>query len=400
MKKLYVFPVRYPFTDNIECFLADEVPYLCREFDRVVFVPLKKEVDKPKYLPANSCYFGPVFSNRLLFFVRGLFNLRSSPILLCELFREGVWYNFKKLKVWLVGYITINSLLNSKIIRGIERELKRDDVCYFYWGKWSNVLAYYWKDRVKCVSRFHGWGDLWESDYNEYFPFRKRVVSSLEYAVHISSIGEEYFRGKYPNCKTVVGHLGSFDQGVTQASRKKIINLVSCSSLWPLKRVDLIMKSAAFMAQKYKVLVHWTHIGGAGEELKTLQDSSERNRNKYFDYTLMGSLKHEDVLSCYVGQSFDVFINLSTIEGVPVSIMEAISCGIPVVATEVGGTAEVVKSGKSGELVPANPSVEEVSEALYKVYDNRDSYDPRSFWNEQFNADLNYKEFAHFLSSL
>ena len=100
MKKLYVFPVRYPFTDNIECFLADEVPYLCREFDRVVFVPLKKEVDKPKFLPANSCYFGPVFNNRLLFFVRGLFNLRSSPILFCELFREGVWYNYKKLKVW------------------------------------------------------------------------------------------------------------------------------------------------------------------------------------------------------------------------------------------------------------------------------------------------------------
>ena len=46
----------------------------------------------------------------------------------------------------------------------------------------------------------------------------------------------------------------------------------------------------------------------------------------------------------------DLFINLSTSEGIPVSIMEAYSFGIPAIATNVGGTAELV-SNKNGRLI-------------------------------------------------
>ena len=38
----------------------------------------------------------------------------------------------------------------------------------------------------------------------------------------------------------------------------------------------------------------------------------------------------------------DLFINTSSSEGVPVSIMEALSVGIPIIATDVGGTKEIV----------------------------------------------------------
>lgn len=53
---------------------------------------------------------------------------------------------------------------------------------------------------------------------------------------------------------------------------------------------------------------------------------------------------------------FDIFVLPSTSEGRPVSVMEALSLGIPVVATAVGGTTEMVRHGVDGLLVaPSSP---------------------------------------------
>jgi glycosyltransferase involved in cell wall biosynthesis len=54
--------------------------------------------------------------------------------------------------------------------------------------------------------------------------------------------------------------------------------------------------------------------------------------------------------------AFDVFVNSSTHEGVSLTILEAMAAMIPVVATSVGGTPEVVVEGETGLLVPARDS--------------------------------------------
>lgn len=54
--------------------------------------------------------------------------------------------------------------------------------------------------------------------------------------------------------------------------------------------------------------------------------------------------------------SADLFVLPSLYEGLPLSIMEAMAAGTPVVATDIGGNNELVMSGKTGLLVPAaNP---------------------------------------------
>ncbi len=51
--------------------------------------------------------------------------------------------------------------------------------------------------------------------------------------------------------------------------------------------------------------------------------------------------------------AFDLYVNCSTYEGVSLTILEAMAAGIPVVASAVGGTPEVVVDGATGSLVPA-----------------------------------------------
>jgi len=48
----------------------------------------------------------------------------------------------------------------------------------------------------------------------------------------------------------------------------------------------------------------------------------------------------------------DVFVLPSLAEGVPIVLMEAMAAGVPVVATNVGGTSELVVDGENGFLVP------------------------------------------------
>jgi glycosyltransferase involved in cell wall biosynthesis len=49
----------------------------------------------------------------------------------------------------------------------------------------------------------------------------------------------------------------------------------------------------------------------------------------------------------------DIFILPSFAEGVPVSLMEAMACGVPVIATYVGGVVELVQDGATGQVVYA-----------------------------------------------
>ena len=53
-------------------------------------------------------------------------------------------------------------------------------------------------------------------------------------------------------------------------------------------------------------------------------------------------MTHENVLKWFEENPADVFVNVSSSEGLPVSIMEAFSYGIPAIATAVGGMPEIV----------------------------------------------------------
>ena len=70
-------------------------------------------------------------------------------------------------------------------------------------------------------------------------------------------------------------------------------------------------------------------------------------------------------------QAADFFIQSSESEGLSISLLEAMACGLPVVATDVGGTSEVVSDGKNGWLVDSG-SVDSLIQKIKLIIESED----------------------------
>ena len=138
--------------------------------------------------------------------------------------------------------------------------------------------------------------------------------------------------------------------------------IVSCSNVVPLKRVSMIFE-AINQIDKFKI--RWYHFGDGVcfEDLKEKVASSNCKHN----VILMGRKSNETIMNFYKSTPVHLFINLSTSEGIPVSMMEALSFGIPCLGTDVGGVHEIIKNNVNGYLIPEDSSVKDVSEEIVKI---------------------------------
>jgi len=72
--------------------------------------------------------------------------------------------------------------------------------------------------------------------------------------------------------------------------------------------------------------------------------------------TVQSDVAPSDLVELYRGAA--VFLQTSYEEGLGVSVLEAMACGVPVVATETAGTTETVVNGVTGWLVPQAPGAD------------------------------------------
>ena len=72
-----------------------------------------------------------------------------------------------------------------------------------------------------------------------------------------------------------------------------------------------------------------------------------------------------------LSQHYNIFINTSNFDNAPVSVIEAMALGLPVISTNVGGMPYLIKHEIDGLLVAPN-NVETMVAAILKLYDSPD----------------------------
>lgn len=120
-----------------------------------------------------------------------------------------------------------------------------------------------------------------------------------------------------------------------------IVGIVA--NLRPVKRIDVFLQAAASVVKKHPDTCFV--IIGAGYQLDEL--SNLANHLKLQDQVYF--LGRQQPVIPYV-KTFDVAVNSSDSEGLSNAVIEYMACGVPTIATAVGGNLELVDDGSSGYL--------------------------------------------------
>ncbi|NLL23505.1 MAG: glycosyltransferase [Tissierellia bacterium] len=397
--------MEYPFLKG-ETFLESEVVYLANNFDYVLVFALNGFGSQTRGVPKNVECIAVKNTKGLLRYVKYAFNgiIGSGIVQRRELFKSPNILGFLS-SLYARGrvnasYKKILALLNDSLSSHNPKSI----LFYSYWFMDQALLAVLISDQfknacdTKVISRAHGY-DLYEyRNKTNYIPFRNLVFKKIDMVYPCSKDGASYLKAKYPQYtnKIEVAYLGSADNGIQKLSNKiKGFHIVSCSSLIPLKRNYLIAEALAILKEKGIHDIHWTCIGSGPEESRIIKIINNNDLKQ--QVLLTGNLTNSQVMSNYRENYYDLFVNVSTAEGLPVSIMEAQSFGIPSIATNVGGTKEIV-SEKTGKLLPSNLDSALLADTILEFYNMtieqktvlRDA--ARNNWEKKFNSERNYSK--------
>ncbi|MDR0765675.1 MAG: glycosyltransferase [Odoribacteraceae bacterium] len=388
-RRLLLFTQTYPRAGG-ETFIENEIHYLADAFDEVIILPWMGRGTPARPVPPNCRVLPALLGGPTSTAWRGIFSLAPVGYFARHFFTERAYTSPARAFKYISVAIFCRAILASRDFKRVNNEF-RDATLYFYWGIGSAYLLPFIKGERTRVARFHG-GDLYaERKRGGYIPFRRQVYESLTRALFVSRDGMEYALARHSRYirEARVSYLGTADHGraATRDDASPRVHLLSCSRVIPVKRVRLILDALRLVTG---TPVAWTHLGGGPGWKELAREAKHCPAN--VEIRLPGEMDYRQVIEYYLHHPVDLFLNVSSSEGVPVSIMEAISFDVPVLATRVGGMPEIV-TGEVGRLVPPDVSPAELSVHLQEMIRDRRDFHPRSRWESSFSAAVNYPSF-------
>ncbi len=302
-----------------------------------------------------------------------------------------------------------------KWIKGIGVLNQEEDIIYYtYWSTFYTLALL--KNRkkyknIKIVSRLHR-DDLYEgANRGNWQPFKVYMDKRIDKCLFVARTGYEYYKqtfvrqldfniAKYAVCK--LGTKPYYVRNPEEAKEDKAFRLVSCSNVIPVKRVEFIVRALSCIKQEK---IEWIHFGAgnAKEEINGLAEEL-LSKKENICYKFMGYCENEKIMEFYGKNHVDCFITTSSSEGLPVSIMEALSMGIPIIGTDVGGICECIDG--NGILLKETPKPQEIADSILKLYymsqNEMKKMREKSYalFQREYNAEVNAKRVVEILEKL
>ena len=390
-------------------FLAPEISRLANDFD-VVLIPSQVVGTNLWPLPHGVSLQSGLSEYRMRWSVRlaSLFRALAFP----STYREMLAFGWGGLSPRVAATVVARASRIMRARQWFRRYLSRTDVDAVY-SWWADGFGYgmAWAASelgIRSVARAHGYEVFDERDRLGRIPFQRETIASFDLVFPVSQAGASVLSHKFPDSaeRIHVRYLGVEPApGDGLRSTDGVFRVLSCSSCIEVKRVELLASGILELAREHpQFKFQWTHIGD-GPTLKFVRDLVDSSPDVYERCYFPGALPPSTVREWMAERPYDVFVNVSSSEGLPVTLMEAASSGIPLVATDVGGNSEIVQD-QVGYLLPRDPTPRQVADALYELSllhpeeVQTMSLSAKQVWAQKFSADSNYARFAQDLWSV
>lgn len=411
MKKLIFVTSKYPYGSG-ETFIENEIEYLSKSSDKIFIYPTEAHSsDEKRCVPENVTVFAanaaPVSKKD---YIPCLFMPSAIKKIFVNCFGKNAFA-----KISACCYFLANVKKQTENLDGFLRlcDITADDsvTVYSYWLSTIGMCAIKIRDALQksaikttLVSRCHGFDVYKERSEIAFLPFQEYMIARFERVLPCSKNGEKYLKNLYPRFgkKINVAYLGVKDSfNGNMPKKNKRFNIVSCSNVIPVKRVNLIIESLAGITDKS---ISWTHFGD-GEDFEKIKKLAKEKLPENIKYEFKGRVPNSEIYDYYNENNINLFINVSESEGLPVSIMEAISFGVPVIATDVGGTNEIVSDGENGFLLDKNFEAKELTDLILRFCEmDENEYitlceNARNIFIKNFEAENNFCAFGKIISN-
>jgi glycosyltransferase involved in cell wall biosynthesis len=398
----------FPF--HGEYFLNDELKILATYFEKIIIIPIQINDNIPDNINEIE-----LPDNVKLQFIKNDFYLKLKIAFTYDFwlyFIKSIIFSNEKIRHFSATAFR-NLLYKFSIAYKLKNLLKKnkfkskETFFYSYWYSYAgSALIIYDQifENIHYGIRTHG------IDYDENQFFGKKFIyfhrdfemMKIKNIFCISNYNKNYILNKYPNTKgnIQVFRLGTHDFGLQKFNRMpNCISILSISSLIPIKRVHLIIECLSTLKN---IKVTWIHYGD-GPLADNLKSTANRILPNNVSFQFKGFVNNTKMKNEIKNQYFDFMFHFSKMEGVPVSIMDSLSFGIPVVACNVGGVSEIVNN-QVGLLLEINFNINTVAQYINEYIKKPDSEiinlrnNAREFWKKNYNAAENYKIFAEKIS--
>ncbi len=396
----------YPYGTG-ESFIHNEISFM-DVFDNVLIIPMDNITGEKSRLintPQITILAKKDTRNLKKINIMKAIGIRSG----LECLKEISSINAVKRFSYILHFESEVNIFKRMLLENIENFIKEHKpqkiVIYSYWLYKQALLAIDLRKRlasfcqnIKCISRAHGFDIYAERNATGFLPYREYLLSHLDHVYCCSNQGTEYLRKRYPRFlqKISTSYLGVNDGWNGHFPEKKeIFHIVTCAKVTAVKRLNLWVKALATIRD---IPLRWTHIGD-GEDFENIKKLTQDILSDNVQATFIGYMSNKEVIPFYNNNEVNLFVNTSSSEGLPVSIMEAFSCGIPAIAPKVGGIPEIIENNVNGLLFDVDASSEEIAKCI-RVFTSlsEDKYKTfcqtaRNRYEESFNSIKNYKSF-------
>jgi glycosyltransferase involved in cell wall biosynthesis len=224
----------------------------------------------------------------------------------------------------------------------------------------TDVLTWFLARRTGAIplSTAHGWTGHSVRERWLYYPLDKWLLARYPRVIAVSSdVRDELLRyGARDDRVTVVLNGIDAEQFRRDPTRRLLarhalgltseeIAVVAVGRLEPQKRFDLLLRALVPLAARRPELKLF--IAGDGSSRQMLEAERERLGLGRASRLLGHVADPADVY-----QAADVFVQSADYEGTPNAVLEAMAFEVPIVATDAGGTRELIRHGEDGLVVP------------------------------------------------